>query len=82
MNETGDLTFEELRGLQTLLLDPGRAEQIRTRCRAQLVRAATHCTRQATEPRLGPQVVTRVVLATFCLLYVTALITTALRIFN
>jgi hypothetical protein len=70
----------ELKRLPTLTPDPGRAERVRMRCRAQLGQRLKREERKERIRALGRRVLTPVIVGGFCILYLAALVAATLRL--
>ncbi len=69
-----------LRALVPLSPDPARADRVRARCRATLEQRRHLAQRDHGAVGLGPRVLAPAIAGAFCLLYVAALVATALRL--
>ena len=67
-------------GLVTLTPDPGRAERVRAKCRAQLGRHERRAARRAEITKSAWQVLAPALLGAFCVFYVTVLVATTIRL--
>ena len=78
--DTDDPIFERLKQLRLLEPDRERTDRLRIRCRAQLGRTRRGRGSSRAPGGFERRVVGPVVFAAFCLLYVTGLVVTALRL--
>lgn len=81
-NDICHTSLETLERLQALVPDPRRAERVRARCRTQLGRSRQRTARIAAMTALARRVLASVVVASFCVLYLAALLTTTLRLYG
>ena len=72
-------SVHELERLPALAPRPGRTERVRMRCRAELDRRSKRRERRDAIAVFGRRVVAPAIVAGFCLLYVVALVLTALQ---
>lgn len=79
-DNTCEAPVDELRRLQFLTPDPGRAERVRMRCHAQLDRSRSRQARTERVTGFSRRVLTPLIVAGFCLLYMVALVATTLRL--
>ena len=75
-----DPRLDELARLTPLAQDPARAERVRLRCRAQLVRQADRAARTETIVGSAARVLVPALLGAFSALYAAALVGTTLRV--
>jgi hypothetical protein len=78
--DSHDASKESLARLIPLAPDPDRAERVRERCRAHLRRSRRRTARTAVITGFLWQVVAPVVVGSFCVLYIAALVATTLRL--
>ena len=78
--ETDDPIFERLKQMPLLAPDLERSDRLRIRCRTQLGRSRRHRESGHAPAGFESRAVGTIVFATFCLLYVMGLVTTALRL--
>jgi hypothetical protein len=86
---TSNDVFDEARdagtdGLELPILtpNPGRAELVRTRCRARLVRNQQRLKRRASIATFARHVLAPALIGGFCVLYVAALVANTLRLYG
>ncbi len=68
-------------GLALLSPDPLRAEHVRAKCRARLVRNRIHAARATRRRGFARRVLAPAIAGGFCLLYIVALVATTLRLY-
>jgi len=79
-DDADDAAADSLDRLMALAPDPHRAERVRVRCRAQLGRSRRRTARTAVITEFAWRVLAPVVVGAFCVLYVTALVATTVRL--
>lgn len=79
-DDADDAGAAGLDALARLAPDPDRAERVRARCRARLGRGRRRSARMAVMTGRGRRLFAPVVIGGFCVLYVVALVTMALRL--
>jgi len=79
-DDTHDPIVDELRRLQSLAPDHGWTDRVRTRCRTHLARSQAPPARTNGTARFARRVVAPVVVGSFCVLYIAALVITTLRL--
>ncbi len=80
MTPDHDPTMHLLGRLPPLEPNPARAERLRLRCRADLARRRARSERRALAVESGRRVLAPVLVGGICILYVVALVGTALRL--
>jgi hypothetical protein len=75
-----DTSAESLNALMRLAPDPDRAERVRARCRRQLERSRRRASRAAAITGFAWHVIAPALVGGFCVLYVTLLVVTTLRL--
>jgi len=78
--DTHDASLEGLKQLQFLAPELGRADRVRMRCRTQLGRSRKGPARADVMTGSARRVLAPVVVGGFCVIYIAALVTTALRL--
>jgi hypothetical protein len=78
--DSHEASAESLKRLRALAPDPDRAERVRVKCRTQLGRSRRRAARTAVITGFAWRVLAPVVVGAFCVLYVTVLVATTLRL--